>query len=145
MEANTEVNLSHRHLGYVRKFSLLLAILGVVMYLAILFLIYAIQDRVPDRFEEVRMPSNAFFKIRIIISVIYFLLLPSMVFLVRIYQQLTDYLSGQEDALLKFYKTLRYLFLSLLLAWVVFVIFTVISGNYIMDYTLAFRNLPIYD
>ena len=143
--ANTEVNLSCRHLGYVRKFSLLLAILGVVMYLAILFLIYAIQDRVPDRFEEVRMPSNAFFKIRIIISVIYLLLLPSMVFLVRIYQQLTDYLSGQEEALFKFYKTLRYLFLSLLLAWIVFAIFTVISGNYIMDYSLAFRNLPIYD
>lgn len=144
METNAEL-LSQRHLGFVRKFSLMLAILGVVMYLAILFLIYAIQDRVPARFEETRMPANAFVKIRVIISIIYLLLLPAMIFLVRIYQQLTDYLRGQEEALVKFYKSLRFLFLSLLLAWIVFVIFTVVAGNYIMDYTLAFRNLPVYD
>ncbi|HKK89078.1 MAG TPA: hypothetical protein VJ917_09525 [Saprospiraceae bacterium] len=123
----------------------MLAILGVVMYLAILFLIYAIQDRMPDRFEELRMPENAFLKLRVIVSIIYLSLLPAMIFLVRIYQQLTDYFKGQEEALIKFYKSLRFLFLSLLLAWIVFVIFTVVSGNYIMDYKLAFRNLPIYD
>ncbi len=144
MEANVEI-LGKRHLGYVRKFSLMLAILGVVMYLAILFLIYAIQDRVPNRFQEVRMPENAFVKIRVIVSIIYLMLLPAIVFLVRIYQQLTAYLKGQEEALGQFYKSLRFLFLSLLLAWIVFVIFTVVAGNYIMDYNLAFRNLPIYD
>jgi hypothetical protein len=141
MESNS-VLLSHRQLGFVRKFSLMLAILGVVMYLAILFFIYALQDRVPSRFEELRMPENAFLKLRVLVSVVYLLLLPSMIFLVRIYQQLTDYLKGREEALFKFYRSLRFLFLSLLLAWIVFVIVTVIAGNYIMDYKFVFRNLP---
>jgi hypothetical protein len=126
----------------IRLSSLLIAVVGVLFFIGGLYLIECIQLKVPDKFERNQLPENAFFKLKIIFSGLFLLVVPSIYLFFRSYLQLGKFLKGDEEALHGFRNSLKWNLLSLLIAWSIITIVVFLAANFVNNYLLAFRNLP---
>ncbi len=112
-------------------------IVGVIFYIGFLFALLGVEDRLPQRFIDRKLPGNTFLYLKLASLALFLFLTPAYLFLMKIRKRLVEIKAGSEQDLNQIWSDFHSLFVSLIIPWLIYAAIMFYMGYRISKFVLV--------